>query len=119
MARLASASLIRYSTSPVVQSVVAGMGTAPSFINPSITTYHSGTLGSITKALVPLPTPRLFSTLAKRFDWTFKSQKVWCWACSPMGSREMRASLVRSSAHLSTTSKAKLKYSGTSRVNFS
>ena len=114
IAKYASASFTRYTMSDGVHSVVAGIGTAPSLISPSMATYHSGILGSIRNTRAPLVTPSPFSTLAKRFDCTFKSQKVCCRECSPDGSSEMSASLVLSSAHLSTTSKPKLKYSGAS-----
>ena len=100
--------MTRYTMSDGVHRVVAGIGTAPNLINPSMATYHSGILGSIRNTLAPFVTPKSFKTLAKRFDCTFKSQKVCCLECSPEGSSEMRASLVLSSAHLSTTSNPKL-----------
>ena len=99
-----------------VHRVVAGMGTTPSFIMPIMATYQSEILGAIMKARSPLPTPRPFKRFANLFDSTLISQNVCFSARSPVGSTEMRASLVRSSANLSTTSKPKLKCSGRSSV---
>ena len=91
-----------------VHRVVAGMGMTPNFIIPTIATYHSGIRGSMMNTRSPLDTPMLFSTLANLLDWTFRSQKLCCSACSPVGSTEIKASFVRSSAQRSTTSKPKL-----------
>ena len=109
MATLASERLTLYSMSSGVHRVVAGIGTTPSFIIPIIAVYHSGILGARMKARSPLLTPRPFSRFANLLDSTMMSQKVCFSACSPVGLTEIKASLVRSAAHLSTTSNPKLK----------
>ena len=118
MATVASASLTRYSMSWGVSSVVAGMGMTPALIMPRMATYHSGTRGPMKKARSPLPTPSPASMLANLLDSVLRSQKECLWALSPSGATDMSASLVRSSAHLSITSKPKLKCSGTSSRKF-
>ena len=118
MAITASAVLMRYSMSLGVRSVVPGIGNAPSFIRPSMTTYHSCIRGSMTNTRSPFLIPRSLRVLAYLLESIFRSQKLWCSTLSPLGFTEIKASLVRSSAHLSTTSNPKLKNSGTSNRSF-
>jgi hypothetical protein len=93
--------------SRAVSRVVPGMGTAPSLMQPSTTSYQSGMRGSITNTGSPLRTPTEARKLAARFEEAAMSAKLKRRAPPPSGPTATRASLSGSlAAHASTTSRA-------------
>src|SRR4029453_13251288 len=59
-----------------VGRVVAGIGMAPSLMQPRITSYHSGTRGSITNTRSPLATPSPARNRAARSEEAARSAKL-------------------------------------------
>src|SRR4029450_5279064 len=59
-----------------VSRVVAGMGTAPSLMQPRITSYQSGMRGSITNTRSPLPTPWAARNRAARAEDAGRAAKL-------------------------------------------
>jgi hypothetical protein len=87
--------------------MVAGMGTAPSLKQPSITSYQSLMRGSITKTRSPLATPCDARKRAARSEEAARSAKVKRRTSPPSGPTATSASFPGSRpAQSSTTSRA-------------
>src|SRR3990172_4710766 len=98
--------------------VEQGIASAPSLRMPTRARCHSGTRGSMTRTGSPAPTPRSRRTRATRCDPAAASANESL-RSAPAALRQRRAGRSGPAARRSTTSRPKLKASGTSHRNAS
>src|SRR3972149_11264247 len=101
-----------YSMSLAIRRVVAGIGMAFSLIRASITSHHSGMLGSITSTLSPLPMPIFLIAPAPFEERDFSSLNENLFSTSPSVQKSAAAS-----PHLSKTSRGNENLLGTESEN--
>ncbi len=102
----------RYSMSFAVSRLVAGIGTTPALMQPTMTSYHCAIRGSITSAKAPRGTPYLRNMLAVRFDARLNAEKRYRSTRSALRSTATKAVASSATPQASTISKPKLKCSG-------